>query len=292
MSAAPVLVVDNTTGVSELIKKVNSDIRDAAKILTDDEARYLVDAYYNAQNSRIRVAAQLRESDKEEEPNLVLQWQSNNYVTIENGVRSALNQYVKSSDIGQWMLSIHGIGPVIAAGLLAHIDMDKAPTVGHIWRFAGLDPTVKWGKGEKRPWNANLKTLCWKVGQSFMKLRSYDGDIYGKVYEERKAYEIKRNDEGGNAETAASQLKAKKYKESDTKKALESGKLSPGQIDARARRYAVKLFLSHMHHVWHECHFNAPPPKPYIIEHGGHTHFLAPPNWPLEVKAEKMKGKK
>ena len=37
-----------------------------------------------------------------------------------------------------------GIGPVIAAGLLANIDIKQAPTVGHIWRFAGLDPTNKW----------------------------------------------------------------------------------------------------------------------------------------------------
>lgn len=56
--------------------------------------------------------------------------------------------------------SIHGIGPVISAGLLAHIDIHRAVTVGHIWRFAGLDPSVKWLKKTKRPWNAGLKVLC------------------------------------------------------------------------------------------------------------------------------------
>src|SRR5581483_161544 len=25
-----------------------------------------------------------------------------------------------------------------------HIDIEKAPTAGHIWRFAGLDPTLRW----------------------------------------------------------------------------------------------------------------------------------------------------
>jgi hypothetical protein len=44
--------------------------------------------------------------------------------------------------------------------LLARIDIVKAPTAGHIWRYAGLDPTVRWNKGEKRPWNAGLKVLC------------------------------------------------------------------------------------------------------------------------------------
>lgn len=265
-----------------IVSKVNKDLREAAKTLTDSEARYLVDMYYNAQENRIRAAAQVRESSEAGEPNGVLQWNFQNFDTVERGIKSTLNQYVQSSTVGTWMMSIHGIGPVISAGLLAHIDITKAPTVGHIWRFAGMDPTVKWEKKTKRPWNADLKVLCWKIGQSFMKLRAFENDIYGKVYEERKEYEITRNEAGGNADAAASQLASKSYRVSQTRTILETGKLSPGQIDARARRYAVKLFLSHMHHVMYQVHFAQPPPKPYIIAHGNHTHFLAPPNWPMK----------
>jgi len=271
----------NTDDRIELVTKVNKDLRNAASALSSSEARYLVDSYYDAQELRIRTSAQMRESSKAGEPNEIIEWNMENYMTIEGGIKSTLNQYVKSTEAGQWMLSIHGIGPVISAGLLAHIDINKAPTVGHIWRFAGLDPTVKWEKKTRRPWNADLKVLTWKIGQSFMKLRGYDNDVYGKVYEERKAYEIDRNEAGGNAETAARQLTEKNYAKNDTRDKLESGKLSDGQIDARARRYAVKLFLSHFHHVLFESTFKKAPPKPYIIEHGGHTHFLAPPNWPM-----------
>jgi hypothetical protein len=27
--------------------------------------------------------------------------------------------------------------------------------------------------------------------------------------------------------------------------------------------------------------FGVPPPKPYVIAHMGHAHYLGPPNWPM-----------
>jgi hypothetical protein len=175
----------------------------------------------------------------------------------------------------------YGIGPVIAAGLLAHIDINEAPTTGHIWRFAGLDPTSVWEKGQKRPWNAELKTLCWKIGQSFMKFSGRDECFYGKLYIERKQYEVDRNDSGGNA-TRAAELLPKFNKNTEAYGHLKNGKLPPAQIDARARRWAVKLFLSHLHDVWWELEKREKPPKPYVLDHvGGHVHKVEPPHWPM-----------
>ncbi|KKL21523.1 hypothetical protein LCGC14_2444610, partial [marine sediment metagenome] len=57
-------------------------------------------------------------------------------------------------------------------------------------------PTVKWGKGKKRPWNASLKVLCWHAGESFVKCHNREHDVYGKLYVERKARELARNAEG------------------------------------------------------------------------------------------------
>ncbi len=263
----------------EAVVKLNKDLREAARTMTEGEARYLVDLYYTTQDNRIRAAAQMREASDAEEPNAVLRWAFFNFDTTEKGCKSALFQYVRTQRVGKWLLSIHGIGPVIAAGLLAHIDIEKAPTAGHIWRYAGLDPSVTWEKKTKRPWNAELKTLCWKIGQSFMKLRASENDIYGAVYEARKAFEIKRNESGGNADAARIQLETKKFRENATKKTLETGKLSPAQIDARARRYAVKLFLSHLQYVMFEDRYGEPPAKPYVISHLEHAHFIAPPGW-------------
>lgn len=265
----------------EPIVRLRRDIKKSAEVLTDREARYLVDLYYSTQESRIRAAAQVRDAAKGDEPHGVTAWVFDQFEAVESGVKGALGAYAKSREEGRWALSIHGIGPVIAAGLLAHIDIHRAPTVGHIWRFAGLDPTVKWEKGTKRPWNAALKVLCWKIGQSFMKLRGSDNDIYGQVYEARKKLEVERNERGDFAAQAAATLEAKKIRDKDTRATYEAGKLPAGRLELRAERYAVKLFLAHYHHVAHEIHFGAPPPKPYVIEHLGHAHFIAPPNWPL-----------
>jgi hypothetical protein len=53
--------------------------------------------------------------------------------------------------------------------------------------------------------------------------------------------------------------------------------LPPAHIDARAKRYAVKLFLAHVHDVWYRHKYKKAPPLPYPIAHLGHAHYIAPP---------------
>lgn len=269
----------------EPLRRLTRDLKDATATLTPREARYLVDLYYQIQDDRKRAASQMRAMGTEE-PHRLIDWVFGNMDTFESDIKRALDRYSMSQKPGQWARSICGIGPVIAAGLLAHIDITKAPTVGHIWRFAGLDPTVKWGKGEKRPWNAGLKVLCWKIGESFVKVSNpvlHPDDVYGQVYIARKEEEQARNESGALAEQAAAALTAKRIgKDTEAYKAYSVGKLPPAHIHARAKRYAVKLFLSHYHHVAYECEYGTPPPKPYILMQPGHVHFIKPPGWPME----------
>jgi Transposase IS116/IS110/IS902 family len=258
------------------VARLNRDMARASVTLTDQEARFLVDAYYLMQDGRKRGDNQVRAMDAE--PHMVISWLSTQYDTLESQTRRSLDRYSDAHPVGRWMKSIYGIGPVIAAGLLAHIDIKKAPSVGHIWRYAGLDPTTKWAKNTKRPWNAQLKTLSWKIGQSFMKFAAQAECVYGHVYRERKIYEINRNESGANAATAAQTLSEKRFdKSTEAYKALITGKLPPAQIDARARRYAVKLFLSHLQCVWWFVDTKTLPPDPYAIAHKGHVDFIKLP---------------
>ena len=260
--------------------RLDHDLKRAAADLGAAEARYLVDAYYLWQEQRKRSDNQVRALQEGEEPSDVIAWAANLANRFEGRIKTLLDSYSDGSPVGRWSKSIVGIGPVIAAGLLAHIDIEKAPTVGHIWRFAGLDPTVSWERGQKRPWNAELKTLCWKAGESFVKVSGRDEDVYGHIYVERKLLETERNDRGEFAEQAERKLATTKIgKATDAYKAYSAGKLPPAHLHARAKRYAVKLFLAHWHHVAFEVRYGTAPPKPYIIEHGGHTHYLAPPLW-------------
>jgi len=269
---------------SSPIERLTRDLRAAAQTLSSHEARFLVDAYYIIQEDRKRSTNQIRALDAAGEPHDILRWFADQNKALEGQLKSALDQYSKTQDIGLWARDIKGIGPVIAAGLMAHIDIEKAPTVGHIWRFAGLDPTSKWEKGKRRPWNAELKTLCWKIGESFVKVSGYDDAFYGKIYVERKRLEQERNAEKRFADQAAQILEAKRIgKTTEAYKHYSQGFLPPAHIHARAKRYAVKLFLAHWHEVCYWFHFGEAPPKPYVIEHLGHVHKIEPPNFSQEV---------
>jgi hypothetical protein len=267
------------------IQKLTKDLREASRTLGTAEVRFLCDAYYKIQEDRIRSAHQVRTlsqatDDKAPEPHDTIAWLFTQEQTLENQIKAALDVYGAGQPAGVWMRSIVGIGPVITAGFLAHIDIAKAPTVGHIWRFCGLDPTVKWDKGTKRPWNASLKRLCWIVGESFTKVSNHPDDTYGKLYQQRKEREIARNEAGDYAEQAAASLTAKRFgDDTAAKKHYLAGKLPPARIHLRAQRYAVKIFLSHFHEVLFFTTYGERPPKPYVLDHvGGHVHRIEVPN--------------
>lgn len=270
--------------VAELtpLTRLTRDLKQAARTLSHAEARYLVDAYYQMQEDRIRAGNQVLAQVDEAEPHAVLLWLSDQSGALERQIARALDSYTDAHVVGAWAKSLTGIGPIISAGLLAHIDITKAPTVGRIWRFAGLDPTVVWNKGEKRPWNARLRTLSWKIGESFVKVSSNEKDFYGHLWLQRKALEQAKNEAGEYAARAAEQLARKRYG-ADTKARsfYERGQLPPGHLHARSKRWAVKLFLSHWHHVAYRAHYGQDPPKPYVLSILGHADAIQVPNWPF-----------
>lgn len=262
-----------------LFRKMTSDIRSMSTSLDQRSIREIVAAYYRIQDDRVALAAQARELRKAESPYELCEFLSDNLGYMENSLKTPLKLFAETHAVGRWALSQYGIGPVIAAGLIAHIDITKAPTAGSVWRYAGLDPTSKWEKGQKRPFNAELKTLSWKVGQSFMKFSNREQCFYGKLYQQDKERRTKLNEEGAYAERAKEILTSKNWSDNDSKKTLQSGKLPKGQIDAQARRFAVKIFLSHFHAVWYEDHYQKPAPRPYTIAHMDHVHEIAIPNY-------------
>ena len=325
----------------ESVNTLSRDLNKAAVTLSKDEARFLVDAYYQMQENRIRSANQSRTLTESGEPHEVLRWLKDQSQTLEDQVRKALGTYSNNTDIGRWARSIIGIGPVIAAGLEAHIDITRAPTVGHIWNYAGLNSSQIWmSKSDciarlkkydvpipkkmteqpdaetialattvmhrspenyyrfcqhavdgqvtystllrylsMRPWNAELKKLCFLIGESFVKQRNRDNDIYGKLYSQRKAQESVMNEDLEFQELALERSK-QVGKQTEAYKHYSEGKLPPGHLHSRARRFAVKIFLSHYHHVAYMYEYHKEPAAPYAIEHLGHTDLIEVPNKP------------
>lgn len=252
-----------------------------AKNLSAPELRLLVSNYYQSQEMRKRADMQLRHlGDKDsviKRPALISDYMANSFSDIEDQIAKALDKITDENPVARWMKAQRGIGPVLAAGLLAEIDISKAPTVGHIWSFAGLNPDQKWQEGQKRPFNPTLKVLCWKIGQSFMKQSGDPDCFYGRIYRERKEFEINRNEAGGNAERAKT-FKVKPGATKAVKDKLSAGKMPDFNIDARARRYAVKIFLSHLHAVMHWDHHGTKAPLPYSLAMLKHVHFIDIPH--------------
>lgn len=291
--------------MQDLEMLILADIKAAAHSLSLKEIRYLVDTYYLLQDQRKASANQTRALTTSDEPCQFIAWVSRQFNLLEKRTAQVLDYWTRSHPLSAWARSIIGIGPVIAAGLAAHIDLNpwhcaqfsqckaKAPcspdaphgsvcthrpvtTAGQVWRFAGLDPTIKWEKSQRRPWNAALKVLCWKIGESFVKVSGNPDSLYGQLYQDRKAWESARNDQGLYQDQAAAILAAKKIgKSTEAYKWYSQGKLPPGHLHARAKRYAVKLFLAHyFEQSWRLTH-GTEPPLPYVIQHLGHAHLLA-----------------
>lgn len=262
---------------------LTQELKNSANTLTIEEAKYLVTIYYQIQELRKATENQCRAADKNyNEAHEMLHFFEENFKIVERQIRTALQKYAESQKVGQWLLQITGIGPVIAAGLISNIDIMKVETSGQIEAYCGLDPTKQWIKGRKRPWNPKLKKLCWLIGESFQKVSNNPKDVYGKIYKLRKEYEIKKNEKGDYAEQAKMKLQQCNIaKNTEAYKWYSKGKLPPAHINERSKRYAVKIFLSHMFEVWYEIARHKKPPKPYALDILNHTHNIQIPNWPL-----------
>lgn len=271
------------TGAMEMVERLKKDVRANAVNLTPEMVRILVRTYDDVQKYRIASGNQLRTTLEAGGSPDLFKYVHQNFKVTEDEIRTWLDVYTKndSTNVGPWLRAICGIGPVLAAGLKAHIDIHRAPTVGNIWAYVGYDPTRIWDKGQKRPWNADAKVLCYKIGTSFQKVQSRKNDTYGKLIAARKAREIALNETGAFAAQAEAILAKKKIgKDTIAYESYSVGKLPKAHIDARARRWGVKLFLSHFHTVLFWATFKELTPLPWPVlymQDQGHIHVIEPP---------------
>jgi LAGLIDADG-like domain len=138
--------------------RLSRDLREAGRLLSPKQQRLLVDLYYQIQDNRKATANQLRAAH--EEPNAWITFLTSFMQRMEKLAAGGLDIASNQQAVSLWAKSIFGIGPVIAAGLAAYIDITRTPSVSGLWSLCGLNPTAVWEKGSKRPWNAQLKVLC------------------------------------------------------------------------------------------------------------------------------------
>lgn len=247
-------------------------VMEAAK-LSNPEARALVRNYYDAQEARKAGDMQQRHAG-EVGISASLKWYADSNALIENELQKMFKAFAMGSAVGRWAMAQHGVGPVLVAGLLANLDITRAPTAGHFWRFSGMDPTCKWEKGQKRPYNPDMKQLCYHFGECAKRSSGHPDSFYGAFYRERKELLVARNEAGVYAERA----KVFFTKSAEVKKTLAKGMLPAGNLDRQAANQTAKLFLSHLHAVMYWDHYGVAPPKPFAMAILGHAHEIKVPH--------------
>ena len=129
----------------------------------------------------------------------------------------------------------------------------------------------------KIPYNKELKRIMWNMGQCFIKVSGKENSLYGRLYKERKALYTARNEAGEYAERAKNILATTNIgKGTDAYKAYSQGKLPAAHINNMTIRYVEKMFLSHLFDAMYINEYQCEPPRPYVIEHCGHTDFIQP----------------
>lgn len=270
------------------VVRLAASVRGQAEHLDRQAIRQIVAARYGIQDHRISFANQARALEDAGHPTDLPDHFRRYTQALEDQLEGVLGHWAAQSEAGRWMLCQFGVGPVIAAGLLAHIDFTRAQTAGALWRYSGYDPSATWGKGERRPHNADLKTLVWKLGDSFVKFSNHPRCWYGHLYRDKKAQLAARNRAGAFAQLATQTLETRTFRNTaeaqHTKATYQTGRLPDGRIDLQARRWVEKLFLAHLHEVG-RAELGLPCPEPYVIEHLGHAHKITRPNGCKETAA-------
>lgn len=265
--------------IAELRASQRALIKAIAKDLRREEARDLIQSYYQQQKMRLATVNRIRAAGEFGKDCRGLEWLKDHLREAESFIYSIMDTWSKNDPSCHWSRSVYGIGPVLSSALSAYLDVNIAKTASAVWRYCGLDPTLVWAKGQKRPYNAEMKTICWRIGDSFVKFSGNDKCFYGKIYRTRKELEEHRNNTGMYQELAFRELESRGARMTPEQRAhYTAGHLPPGRIDLRARRTAVKMFLAHWFETEYPRVHGRPPPRPWIIEHGGHdpSSYVSP----------------
>lgn len=174
-------------------------------------------------------------------------------------------EFVESEIIYKKFLEkIKGISAILSANLIKEFGYcENAKYISSLWKYCGMHvdngqaPVRK--RGEKLEFNARLRTMVWKISDSFVKQRT---PFYRKIYDKEKRKQVKMLDgflEGLSKEDGKKFDKLKKEKSDGTKrkkmrefvsKVNPKAPVSLMNAELRARRKMVKIFLAH---YWQAC---------------------------------------
>ena len=217
--------------------------------------RILVEGYYDMQKLRISLENRLRIYSRFD---LLTPAQVGRLQGVVSEIRRQEKVYermvadeVKDIPIyTAWLKKIKGVGPMMAAGLIAWVDdPGRFANVSKLWAYAVGKPGERRSRGAKIGYHPRLKTHCWKIATQMLKAKGEYAELY---------YRFKQT-----------------YSQREDLKQIKKGSFKL-HVHYMAVRKMVKIFLEHFWRRWRELE-GLPVTKPYVIEKLGHTSYVEPP---------------
>jgi hypothetical protein len=305
---AKVAELEQAIGLDDV--ELGEDIGLSEEMLNAPEVRHVVKLFHVFQRERIAISHYVRQKGASEG---LIRLLNSLYELERRAIRVAADS-VKHEPVYQWLTSVKGIGPSLAAQLIGLAPAEKFPHPGHLFSYAGLTPEKGNREGQDHRYNRRLKALAYKLAKSQVMV---DGD-YRPWYERRKLYEWRKNLDGKNTEVA---LKSAKQYGKDTvaymwasgkmdprkvalwltgelkvknperpvELAAEDGRglpmIPPAHVEARTLRWLAKLLLDH---YWQVAYYYRTGQVwiPYAIAHLGHVDKIDPVEAPWLIRPQ------
>ena len=161
--------------------------------------------------------------------------------------------------IYSWLKSIKGISHLLSAQIISYIDIKKFKQVSSLWHYCGMHVNngiaPKRMKGSKIDWNPQMRMICYKISDSFIKQRT---PKYRDIYDKEKKKQLMLLETKDNLKPT--NIKSKKKREETTELVKPINHLSPPKsklhVENRARRKAVKEFLKDFYLEGKKLEFN------------------------------------
>ena len=299
------------------IKKISGptkDIRAAALDMSNKEAEYLLRDFFKLLGVQLSTSGHVYILKKQNLDGPAAKYISLEAKAIRRHIIELLDIWTENFPTARWVKSIRGFGPIIAAGMTILVDIDKAPKISSLYRWAGLTPNsrrlsmkeayklieevsdalgdelteehLKWlarklnkkeesfikaagGRNKEPSWelllralqwpeyNLLLKKVCNAIGDQVIKHKN----LYHDLFHIRLAYERDKNNKG------ALKNEAKRYlaRYSSAPSCYHEGYLTDAHLRARAKRWAVKVFLAHYYMVCYYMKYKETPPDIYSL---------------------------
>ena len=221
--------------------------------------RTLVDALMTTQRNRIRIGNQAVAITRFGLPGgdavaSLLVGMANLERATKKQVEAEVGRLFDERPILSTMTDVLGVGRWLAATIVCDVDINKASTVSALWKYAGYAPGFdRMVKGERRPYNARLRTTLYKLATGFIKLGAKSP--YRAVYDQAKAEAIVKHPEWMLTK--------------------DGKKRGPGHCHNHAIRMMMKVFLQHLWITWRQLE-GLPISQPYVHEILGHAHYHRP----------------